>query len=117
MTDLVGMGRDGKPLSGEDHLRQSITDIITTPLGSRIMRREYGCLLFDLLDRPANRATRLLASVAIAMALGRWEPRIKVTAVTLDGELALGQASVTITGNRTDVPANTLTRLTIPLSR
>jgi phage baseplate assembly protein W len=39
------------------------------------MRRDYGCLLADLVDRPLNRAT-LLASMAIALALARWEPRI-----------------------------------------
>ena len=33
-----------------DTLAQSIADIITTPLGSRTMRRDYGCLLFELLD-------------------------------------------------------------------
>lgn len=31
----------GRPLSGIDHLRQSIRDILTTPIGSRVMRRLY----------------------------------------------------------------------------
>ncbi len=118
MTTLVGMSRtDGVELSGEEHLAQSVLDIITTPLGTRPMRRDYGCLLFGLLDAPGNRATLLLVTVAVATALARWEPRISVTQVTFDGDLADGQASVTITGNRTDVTGNTLTRLTIPLSR
>ncbi|AIT79108.1 GPW/gp25 family protein [Novosphingobium pentaromativorans] len=118
MTSLTGMARDtGAPLSGEDHLVQSIGDILGTPLGSRVMRRDYGCLLFDLLDRPANRATLLLCTMAVAMALARWEPRIAVRQVTFEGDLAAGQGNVTITGNRTDIAANAFTRLTIPLTR
>jgi phage baseplate assembly protein W len=31
-----------KPLAGIEHLRQSIRDILTTPIGSRIMRRDFG---------------------------------------------------------------------------
>ena len=115
---LVGMARDtGTELSGDEHLVQSIGDILSTPIGSRAMRRDYGCLLFDLLDRPANRATLLLCTMAIATALSRWEPRIAVKQVTFDGDLFSGQANVLITGNRTDVAGNALTRLTIPLTR
>jgi phage baseplate assembly protein W len=72
----------GAPLSGDDHLAQSCEDIVTTPLGTRTMRRDYGCLLAELVDRPLNRATTLLASMAIALALARWEPRITVRQVT-----------------------------------
>lgn len=32
----------GKALEGMAHLRQSIRDILGTPLGSRVMRRDYG---------------------------------------------------------------------------
>ena len=117
MTSLTGMDRaTGKALSGDAHLAQSIADIISTPLGTRPMRRDYGCLLPELLDRPLTRATRLLASVAIAMAVARWEPRIAVRKVELGGELALGRLIVTIIAARVDQAANTLTRLTIPLT-
>ena len=115
--NLTGMNRQtGAALTGDEHLAQSIADIVSTPLGTRVMRRDYGCLLAELLDRPLNRATRLLASVAIAMALARWEPRIAVRKVELAGQLALGQLILTITADRRDVPANALTRLTIPLT-
>ncbi|NYZ70451.1 baseplate assembly protein W, partial [Endozoicomonas sp. SM1973] len=42
----------GKPLSNLDHLRQSITDILTTRIGTRLMRRDYGSRLPELVDRP-----------------------------------------------------------------
>lgn len=118
VAPLTGISRDtGAALAGDDHLIQSIGDILTTPLGSRVMRRDYGCLLFEILDRPLNRATVMLATMAIALALARWEPRIVIKRIELSGELAAGQAIVTITGNRTDIQANAQVRLNIPLSR
>ncbi|MCV6588938.1 MAG: hypothetical protein OIF57_07920 [Marinobacterium sp.] len=42
----------GKPLADMAHIRQSITNILTTPIGTRVMRRDYGSVLPDLIDRP-----------------------------------------------------------------
>lgn len=74
---------DGKPLGGLDHLRQSITDILTTPLGSRVMRRDYGSRLFELVDAPMNSETVMDLYAATAEALEAWEPRFQLTQVTL----------------------------------
>lgn len=68
----------GKRLSGDAHLRQSITDILTTPIGSRVMRREYGSRIFELIDNPVNQGLVIDVIQAAAEALSRWEPRIKV---------------------------------------
>jgi phage baseplate assembly protein W len=73
--------RTGKILSGLAHLRQSIRDILTTPLGSRVMRRNYGSRLFDLVDNPLNEQTLVELFAATAEALIRWEPRLQVTRV------------------------------------
>jgi len=72
---------NGRKLEGLDHIRQSVAGIITTPLGTRVMRREYGSLLPELIDQPLNDALLLQAYVATVMALIRWEPRIRVTAI------------------------------------
>lgn len=69
----------GKPLSGKAHLRQSIQDILTTPLGSRVMRRDYGSRLFELVDAPVNAETIAELYAATAEALDRWEPRLRLT--------------------------------------
>lgn len=71
----------GKRLSGIDHLRQSIRDILTTPIGSRVMRREYGSRLYELIDAPMNRSTLMDLYAATADALERWEPRFKLMKV------------------------------------
>ena len=48
---MIGMSAvTGKPLEGLDHLRQSIADILSTPIGTRVGRREYGSLLAELVD-------------------------------------------------------------------
>ena len=71
----------GKPLEGLAHLRQSVRDILTTPLGSRVMRRNYGSRLFDLIDAPLNAATLVEIYAATAEALVRWEPRLRIQQV------------------------------------
>ena len=45
---------DGKDISEINHLKQSISNILTTPIGSRIMRRDYGSNLFNKIDHPVN---------------------------------------------------------------
>src|SRR5437763_1025362 len=72
---------NGKRLGGIDHLRQSLRDILTTPVGTRVMRRDYGSKLFSLIDAPLNRATLLLLFAATASALRKWEPRLRLTRV------------------------------------
>lgn len=115
---MIGMNATtGKPLGGEDHLRQSVTDILLTPIGSRIARREYGSLLPDLIDQPMNALGRMRLIAATALALARWEPRMRVTAVAVTPE-ATGRVTMTIDATRTDVPApNARTRLLVPLAR
>ncbi|WP_438852490.1 GPW/gp25 family protein [Brevundimonas nasdae] len=94
----------GKPIDGLAHLRQSIADILTTPVGSRIKRREYGSQLFDLIDQPFNSATRMRLFGAVATALARWEPRIRLTALALSAGDIAGSFVLRIEGVRTDLP-------------
>lgn len=68
----------GQALSGVDHLRQSVADILTTPIGSRVMRRDYGSDLPALIDQPDNAATQVRVYAAAATALMRWEPRLRL---------------------------------------
>lgn len=79
---MTGMNaKTGRRLERLEHISQSVRDILTTPIGSRVMRREYGSLLPELIDQPLNDALLLQAYAATIMALIRWEPRIRVTAI------------------------------------
>ena len=95
---MIGMNTaDGRSLSGLDHLRQSIRDILTTPIGSRVMRREYGSGLFRLVDAPLTRGLLVDIYAATAEALDRWEPRFRLLRVQA-GQAGDGQVSLDLTG-------------------
>jgi phage baseplate assembly protein W len=79
---MIGMSSiTGKALEGLEHLRQSIRDILTTPIGSRVMRRGYGSRLFELIDRPINSRWIIDAFAYVAEALDKWEPRFALSKV------------------------------------
>lgn len=75
--------KTGTPADDLAHLAQSISDILTTPIGTRIERRDYGSLLPSLIDQPFNDKTRLQLYGATATALMRWEPRIRVSRIAI----------------------------------
>jgi len=108
------MNRDtGSALALIDHIRQSVADIITTRLGTRVMRRDYGSQLPDLIDQPVNATTRLRAYAAIITALMRWEPRIRISSVQLSDVTLAGQVELVL--EATLVDANEPLSLAIPL--
>ncbi|WP_017517040.1 GPW/gp25 family protein [Pseudomonas nitroreducens] len=79
---MIGANRHtGQPLDGVGHLRQSIEDILTTPLGSRRMRPEYGSQLRRMVDLPVTEGWKSAVQAEVARALGRWEPRLALTSV------------------------------------
>ncbi len=95
---MNGMDKvSGKPLADFSHLQQSIMDILSTPIGSRPMRRDYGSRLFQRLDAPLT--GDLVAEIYsdVVEALFNYEPRIKVTAVTVT-ELIPGKIVLTLDG-------------------
>lgn len=94
-----GMSRDsGTELKGIDHLRQSITDILTTPVGTRVFRRDYGSRLPRLVDRPINQSLIVDLVAATAEALDRWEPRIKLERVRIVSASADGRVELNLIG-------------------
>jgi phage baseplate assembly protein W len=95
---MRGMSREtGKYLDDLEHLKQSIVDILTTPVGSRVMRREYGSNLFYLVDKPINREFLQRIYAAVAEALERWEPRLSLKKVTVD-EVRDGRITLSLSG-------------------
>ncbi|MET3916241.1 phage baseplate assembly protein W [Variovorax sp. OAS795] len=96
---MSGMSRlTGKPLDAIEHLRQSIADILGTPIGSRLMRRTYGSQLPELIDQPDNGATRVRAYSAVAGALMKWEPRLRLSRVQLSSGTRPGQVVLDLSG-------------------
>lgn len=105
----------GAAIAEDAHIRQSVADVLTTPIGSRLMRRDYGSLLPDLIDHPGNGANRLRLMSATVMALLRWEPRIAIAATTIDLD-EYGRAVVDIDAVYRGGPrAGSALNLSIPL--
>ncbi|MCA8182507.1 GPW/gp25 family protein [Burkholderia vietnamiensis] len=102
---MIGMNaQTGRYIGGEDHLRQSVAVIFSTPMFSRVKRRLFGCGLPDRIDAPGNQAVLTQVYADIATALMRWEPRLTVTRVAIDadaftsGEFSDGAVPIVIEG-------------------
>jgi phage baseplate assembly protein W len=110
LKDFGGLDPDtGGLVSGQAHLRQSIRNILTTPMGSRVGRRTYGSRLFSMIDAPLNAGRSAQIVAAVAEALDAWEPRatlkkVDVVGLTTAGdfdlnlELALNGKTVRLAG-------------------
>lgn len=81
-----------------DHVVQSIEDILTTPVLTRVMRRPYGSDVPKLVDAPMNTGSLLALYVAMAEALDRWEPRYDLKRIAFTEAGADGAATITLAG-------------------
>lgn len=96
---MTGMHRNGgTSMRDLAHLSQSIADILTTPLGTRLQRRTYGSLLPDLIDHPDNGTTRIRVYAATASALMRWEPRLRLSRIQLTSGPQPGKVMLDLAG-------------------
>lgn len=64
-------------------IQQSVSDILSTPLNLRIMRRNYGSRLADLIDQPVNDALIVQLYSAIYTPILRWENRISIEKIAV----------------------------------
>jgi uncharacterized protein len=87
----------GKHITGWAHVQQSIRIILTTLVGSRVMRRDVGSDVPRLIDAPMTDTVILAVYVAVATALDRWEPRFRLTQVEFTGSIT-GQLDLVLTG-------------------
>ncbi|MBP8005500.1 MAG: GPW/gp25 family protein [Acinetobacter sp.] len=105
---------NGYELKSEiDQIRQSIQDILTTPIGTRVMRREYGSLIFQLIDFPFDDITRLQLFAATTMALLRWENRVQINSISV---VPNGTGSFTLDLDCNLIDSNKQASLSIPLN-
>lgn len=96
---MIGIDQaTGKHLSGIDHLRQSIRDILRTKVGERVMRREYGSRVPDIVDRPMTRENIIELYANVGESLARWEPRFRLSQVRIVSASDAGQIELELTG-------------------
>lgn len=91
--DLVGRGWSFPPqinahggvelVGGFDEINQAIRIILSTAVGERVMRPEFGSRLHELVFAPLNETTFALARRYVEDALTMWEPRIELKQVSV----------------------------------
>ncbi|MDN3442325.1 GPW/gp25 family protein [Psychrobacter sp. APC 3279] len=88
----------GQRIDQTNHILQSVRDILMTPIGSRVMRRDYGSLLPFLIDAPINAYFIMQLRASVIHALMRWETRVTPTRIELmtDDSASQGVASLMI---------------------
>lgn len=114
MTGLSSSNGRAITSDSDDYVRRSVADVLTTPIGSRVMRRDYGSYLPLLVDQPMNAITRLKLYGATALALIRFHRRSRLKAVqlTTDGPSAALQLELV----RTDLPRPRALSVALPFS-
>lgn len=99
MADSTGIdAATGGALSDWSHVEQSIRKILTTPVGSRLMRRTFGSEVPDMVDRKMTGANILRVYSAAAEAIAAWEPRFRMSAGRLNEINVRGQMQLEIFG-------------------
>jgi phage baseplate assembly protein W len=68
-------------VGGSKEIEQAIRLILSTAIGERPMRPDFGCGIHDYVFASADATTAGLISYEVKRALVRWEPRITVSDV------------------------------------
>lgn len=85
-------------LNSWTHVEQSVEKILTTSIGSRIMRRDFGSQVPDLVDAKMVQRNVLAIYSAAAVAIARWEPRFRVTKASITQLTAGGRVALQVFG-------------------
>ena len=99
MTGSIGISAaSAQPLSGWAHVEQSIRKILMTPIGARVMLREFGSELPELVDRKMTTGNVLAIYSASARAIQKWEPRFRMQFGRITGADVGGRISIELFG-------------------
>ena len=97
--------------SGPEKLRENIVHILLTGVGERVMRRDYGGGLRQLVHDPNNDALRAIVQRQIAQSIGKWEPRVQVEEITVTQQESTLIAEIRYSIRRTRQPQS----LSVPI--
>jgi phage baseplate assembly protein W len=84
------------PLSDAELIKQSVMAVIQTPLGSRVMRPDFGSNVMAYVFESNTQAMGQMLAYEVRRALETWEPRVKVTSVETAHYPEQGKVVVTI---------------------
>jgi len=80
----IDRGTGGVALAeGSEKLKENIIHLLLTGIGERVMRREYGGGVRELVHDPNNDALRAIVQRQILRAITTHEPRVEIRALTV----------------------------------
>lgn len=83
---MAGIDRSTfRPIDNLAHTLQSVEVILSTDIGSRVMRRSFGGGVAELLGRALTPRLFAVVQQLIGTAIDLWEPRLHVRKVSFDG--------------------------------
>ena len=86
----IGVNQNGeiKKSAYERSIEESIKIILSTKLGERLMRPDFGCRIHELIFAPNSATTQNLAIYYVSEALKKWENRILLQNVDVNENIA-----------------------------
>lgn len=80
-----GASKSGLDISDEEqHVNESIFQILATRLGERVMRRDFGSRLQEIPFEPTDDATISLIKHFVIDSLRKWERRVEVNDIDIE---------------------------------
>lgn len=83
-------------VGGPEQVESSMVMVLSTAIGERPFRPQFGCAIWDLVFEPINSETLGLMEIYVRDALRMWEPRVEVEDVIAEPGGSDGLAQVKI---------------------
>lgn len=96
---------------GAEKLKENIIHILLTGVGERVMRRNYGGGVRQLVHDPNNEALKAIIQHQIGRSISLWEPRVMLESVSVSQQDGTLIAELQYTIRRTQQPQN----LSVPI--
>lgn len=94
-------GASGDVVIDDDDVSQCLAVIVMTRPGEIPHEPEFGCDLWEYVDRPINEV-QLFVSTAVINAVRRWEPRVEVLGVAYEYSADFSGLAVEVKYRRLD---------------
>ena len=94
-------GASGDVVIDDDDVSQCLAVIVMTRPGEVPHEPEFGCDLWEYVDRPVNEV-QLFVSTAVINAVRRWEPRVEVLGVAYEYSAEFSGLAVEVKYRRLD---------------
>ena len=83
-------------VDNENSIKESLYILLSTIPGERLMELDYGCDIQSILFKPLDLNVKTYLSNNIKSSILKWEPRIEVTNINIDGENFEGTLNISI---------------------